>query len=660
MKIFGKEVDNSEDKEAERKVCAHVRQLVDKSRAGAARIAHESIWMTNTAYALGYDGIVFNTQTRSFQPVNRAAAYVKRNRLHINKILPTLQNRLAKLCKSPPKFEIPPESNTQEDKDAARLSLQILDTKWTQMGMPSKRALLTMWLQQCGHSYVQVGWDPCSGKMMKKPESDEMDWEGDVYCEVVPPFEMFPDPHAKTFDDVLRSWIIRARVRPLEYFVQMYGEKGKEVKEESIWLLSAQYENRISGMNNRGPGAGGQPEGTKNCAIELIKWEAATREHPHGRVIVCAGDTLLKDEELPPTLGGMIPVAKFDDILVAGKYYPEAIVTHLRPIQDQLNDTIRRRAEWAKRFISGKYKAARGSGLTAESLNDSDSEVVYYDVVPNAPGGPEPIQVPQIPQFAYQEEEHLDLKFNELSGISEVSKGNIPSASIPALGMQLLVESDDTRIGVEVEQHEESYARVATLMLRFIEFGYVLPRKLKLGNKASQYNILEFQGQQLRGNTQVRVQRGSMLPGSKTLKRNDIMNAFQSGLLGDPNDPKLKEKVLGMIEFGDSQDMWEDYQLDTSQIKKGIDLLTQGEVPEISQFDNNGMWVAQINKLRKSDKYEILEQHLKDIIMGHMFDRVAAITDMMKPKMPPPEAPPSAGQIQQMATGGPDQNGQPS
>lgn len=611
--------------------------------------------MTNIAYVLGYDGVVFNANTRTFVASGSARGLGgnRGSKLHINKILPTIQNRLARICKNPPKYDVRPESNLTEDKDAARLAIQVLGTMWEKLTIQEKRILLGMWVQECGHAYIQVGWDPMAGGLMTDPTTGETDFQGDVFTEVGPPFEYFPDPHAKSFDDVTRTWLIRARSRPLSYFAKMYGEKGKQVKEEGVWLLSAQYENRIQGMNNRGPGSGGQPESAKGCAIELIKWEAATREHPHGRVIVCAGDVLLKDEELPRQLSGMIPVAKFDDIQVAGKYYPEAVVTHLRPIQDQLNYTIRARANWTRKLVAGKYKAARGSNLGQEAVND-DVEVMYYDVVPNAPGGIEPVQVPTIPQFAYQEEDRLDEKFNEISGISEVSKGNIPSASIPAVGMQLLVEQDDSRIGIMTEQHEHSWARVGSLILKFIEFGYTMPRKLKMSNKGTQYTITELKGDMLKGNTDVYVIRGSTLPGSKTLKRQEIMNAYGQGLLGDPLDPRVKEKVLGMIEFGDVQDLWEDYALDQAQIKKGMDALCAGEEVIVSQFDNHAMWLAELNKFRKSGKFADAPLPIQDAIVTQMYERLDAMADLTAPPPPPPEATPSLNELNQMAQGGPE------
>ena len=443
-----------EDAEYERKLCTHVKTLVEQSRSSANRIAHESIWMTNTAYCLGYDGVAFNATTRQFQPVNRSASYLKKSRIHVNKILPTLQNRAARLCKNPPKFEVRPEANDSESREAARLGQQIIGTMWDKGHLDEKRLQLIMWLQQCGHSWLKVSWDDQDGAPIIDPETGQLiDYEGDVRVDVCSPFEIFPDPVAKSQDDVLRTWIVQAKVRTLDYFRSHYPEKGDQVKEEDAWLLSVLYENRINSINSRGPSQGGMQAQMKNCAIELTKFEARSKEHPNGRLIITANGVLLRDDELP---AGCIPFRKFDDIVIGGKFYSESVVSHLRPIQDQYNETIRRRAEWTRRLLAGKYIAARGGGLMQEALNDESGEIVYYDPVPNAPnaGMPVPLQTPMLPQWAYQETDAHERMINDISGISEVSRGTLPSASIPAIGMQLLTEQDDTRIGVMTEQHE--------------------------------------------------------------------------------------------------------------------------------------------------------------------------------------------------------------
>lgn len=611
MRLMDRALQEHSDDEAEKRLYDHMKSKVEEIRATANRISNESIWMTNIAYLAGVSGVTYNAQTRAFESVNQPGRYAATGKLHANKILPTVQNRLSRLCKNPPRYDVMPESNSQDDKDAARLAVQVLTSIWDKQTLNEKRINLMMWTQQCGHAYMKVVWDDEEGNWITDPITGEKIKEGDVCAHVVSPFEVFPDPLAKTFDDVLKSWLIQAKVRKLDYFRSRYGEKGEKVKEEGAWLMSAQYEQRINTLTQRGSTSA--QAAIKDCAIELIKYEAPSKKHPRGRMIVGANGVILEDKELPC---GEIPFAKFDDIVVAGKYASEAIITHLRSVQDQYNETIRRRAEWTRSLLAGKYLVARGHNLGEESLNDT-TEVLEFDPVPNA-SDPRAIDVPVIPQYAYAEEDRLIAMMNDISGISEVSRGTLPSASIPAIGMQLLVEQDDTRIGVMVQQHEFAWARVGKLILKHVKEFYKIPRKLKLAGSHNGWAVLEVAGADLKENIDAIVKPGSSLPGSKTLRRQEILNAFTQGLLGNPGDPAVRERVLGLMEFGDVQGIWEQYALDKNQIKRGLEKIEKGEPIQVQEFDNHTLWLQDMNDYRKTEKYDRLPDDVKALFMATM------------------------------------------
>lgn len=657
---FSRGEQSSEEKEK----ANFVRKKVDEIRSSASRVSHEGIWMTNIAAALGLSNMTFNTTSRSFEPIARVGIGLRRDRPQVNKILPTLQNRAARLTKNPPKYDVIPESGALEDKEAARKGLRVLNKIWDQEKINAKRIQQTMWTQECGHSYIKVSWDETKGKPLVNPILDAKDegeviageslnqgdalkeelveiqgYEGDVRIDVVSPFEVFPNPHAKNDDDLFSSWLIQAKVRPLEYFTQHYPETGHQVKPEDVWLLSAQYEARVNTMNTRGPSTSTDTSSPKNSAIELVYYEARCPQYPNGRKIAVANGVLLSEGEL---CDGMIPFAKFDDIVVGGKFYPESVVTHLRPVQERVNDIVARRSEWIRKLLAGKMIVPRGAGLAQESLNNQ-TEVVYYTPVPNAADGgrPSPLQMPTIPQYAYSEEDKCDQEFNEISGLSEVSKGTLPSASIPAMGMQLLVEQDETRIGVMTTQHEFAWARVGQLILKTIEKGYANPRQLKTRDENGELLHENISGEDLRGNTDVIVVPGSTVAGSKTLKRQEILNAFQQGLLGDPADPAVRQQVLGMLEFGDLADVWLDNTLDATQIKRAMDKLEKEGIPPVLDInDNLLMWKQEVNRFRKSDKFEAMPQ-IQPIILGLL----AQIDQMLQPPMPVPmPGDPAAGE----------------
>lgn len=630
-KMFGNtdgEIKDAQDQDPEtQKIASFVRDRVEETRLNTSRISSEGIWMTNIAYLLGYDGLFFDTTTRQFRSTNRANTTIRRNRIHINKILPTVQNRLSRLCKNQPRFDVPPLSNDVEDKERARLDLKVLEDYWNKLGVNEKRIDLINWAQQCGHGYVKICYDDTLGQDLVDPSTQEMVSEGDLRLDIVSAFEVFPDPMAKDLDEC--QWVVHARVRKLDYFRQHYQEKGDLVKEEDVWLLSAQYQQRINSLNVRGQGQTGAQIMLKNCAIEMIYYERKSRKHRNGRMITVANGIVLDDKDLPC---GEIPLVKFDDVRVSGKYYSESLITHLRPIQDQYNRTISQRAAWTNRLLAGKYIAAKGAGLSVETLNDQSGEVVQYDPVPNA-SEPHAMQIPVIPQYAYTEEDRLNAMNYEVSGIGEASRGQAPSASIPAIGMQFLMEQDDTRIGVVTEQHEHSWAKVGMLILKYAHAYIKTPRSLKSKSKSGDYEIKKWSGSDISQNPEVLVIRGSTLPGSKVLKRQEILNLYNQGLFGNPQDPKTSERVMGLLEFGDVADAWEDIAVDESQIQRSIDQIEAGQwsPDSVQELDNNELHIRKKNLLRKSDKFNKLSPQSQALLMQDIEARIQLLVDQATP-----------------------------
>lgn len=617
----------SDQSNDDRKIISFVESKLEEARGNGTRQAAEGQWYTNIAYLLGYDSVYYNTRLRVFQNTDQTNRPMKRNRLHANKILPTIQNRTARLCKSPPKYEARPNSSSTEDKDAARLGLEVIDMIWDKQKINEKRIQATMWLQECGHSYMKVCWDDTLGKELVL-DGQIQGYEGDIRIDIKSAFQIYPDTLATTLDEC--SSLIEVNVRKLEYFRTTYPEKGHLVKEEGPSLLSVQYQLRVNSLASGTQG--NAEESMKNAAIEKIYYEKKSRDYPRGRKIVIANGVLLKDDELPC---GEMPFVKFDDVLIAGKYYSEPIINQMRPLQDQLTRILTKRAQYLNVLLAGKYAAPKGHGMIKEALNDQSGEVLEYNPQPGAKDGGAPValQIPTLPQYAYTEEDKLQSAMYDIAGINEVSRGQIPAAGIPALGMQILQEQDETRMGIMTEQHEHSYSRLGQLILMYIGDYYKTPRLLKVAGDGLEYTVKDFTGADLKGNYDVIVKRGSTIPNSKTLKRQDIINAYQQGLLGDPNDPELRQQVLSMLEFGDESDMWQDYAIDMAQAKRIIKMIEEEQVPTIDIADNQKLIYRELNNYRKSDKFLVLSPYAQAILQDTMEQCIAAKTHLMNPTL---------------------------
>ena len=620
--------DPSEQTEDEKKLCSFVKSKVEEIRMSGNRVAHEAVWMTNIAYVLGFDNIFYDTNTRTFARIGKYRSAAGRGRVHINKILPTLQRRLARLCKNAPRYEVRPDEGDQKSKDRARLEQQILEMYWDRERIQEKRIGLMMGAQECGHYYFRVLWDTQKGELLQAEEDgrEVYEFEGDLALEVCSAFEIFPDPLAKNFDELLH--LTHCKVRKLDYFRTHYPNRGHLVKEEDCWLLSLQYEQRINSMTGNAQAGSGTALQTKNAAIEMVYYEKPSQYHPRGRMITVANGVLLADEELPV---GEIPFAKYDDVVVAGKYYPEAITTHLRPIQDQYNRTVAIRAAWTNRCAFGKIIAAKGHGIIAEGMNDQSGEIVEYNPVAGA-SEPKGMDIPVIPQYLYQETEELGNNFYDVAGEGDVSRGLLPAAGVPAIGMQLLLEQDETRIAIMTEQHEHAFARLGRIMLKYLEKKVTNQRLLKFTGPDSEYQIKNWTGSDLKSKHDVLVKRGSLAPTSKAMKRNDIMSAFESGLLGMNTDPNVLLKVLKSLEYGDLSEFWQDIALDMGQIKKHMTMIEQGIVPEVHEADNHILAFQEMNKYRKSDKFDDLGPERQAIFLQIMEEHIQETMKLTAPQ----------------------------
>ncbi len=619
---FGMKQDAEDQSEDEKKLVSHIRSKVDDNRNQGQRVVWESNTMSNIAYLMGFDSVYWDSKTREFRNIATLGTGINRNRLRYNKLMPLAQNRAARLAKVPPKYDVRPESSQTEDKDAARLALDVINMVWDRERINQKRIPLIMWSQQGGFSFVKTSWDDCAGRMVAPGE-----YEGDIRIDVVSPLEIFVDPLATTLQEA--QWLIQAKVRKLDYFRDRYP-KGGEVKEEDAWLLSTQYELRVNALNSGGPAATSSDLQMKNSAIELSYYEKPSKKHPNGRQIVTANSILLEDKELPI---GEIPFAKFDDVVIGGKFYSEAIISHARPYQDYLNQIVNKRAQWTSRLLAGKYMAPYGHGVSPEGMNNESGEFLSYKPNPSAPRGGEPtqLQVPIMPQYAYMEQEKAERAMDDLFGLNEISQGRIPESGMPAAGMQILLEQDATRIGIVTENHEHAWADVGRHILKFVKGYYKTARLLKKAGKGLEYTVKPFTGSDIKNNTDVYVIRGSTIPNSKVIQRQEIMNAYQQGLLGDPQDPKLREKVLSMLEFGDVSEMWQDFSIDMAQINRGLDQMQQGGVPPVNEFDNHPLWVQEVNRFRKSDKFEKMPDNIKAIIEANMEEHLQAFTNLQNP-----------------------------
>jgi hypothetical protein len=196
-----------------------------------------------------------------------------------------------------------------------------------------------------------------------------------------------------------------------------------------------------------------------------------------------------------------------------------------------------------------------------------------------------------------------------------------------------LVEQDETRIGIEIENDEHCYADLGKIMLQYAGKFYKTKRQLKKRLKTGDYSIKEYSGDDLGDSFDVSVVRGSTIPTSRALRRQEIMNAYGQGLLGNPQDPAVQQSVLEMMEFGDTWEMWKKRSINIGQIQRTIEEIEKGIVPEVNELDNHALHIQEKNDFRMSDRGAQLPPEIKQLLLDDINRHLEAQMRLTNPAL---------------------------
>ncbi len=169
---------------------------------------------------------------------------------------------------------------------------------------------------------------------------------------------------------------------------------------------------------------------------------------------------------------------------------------------------------------------------------------------------------------------------------------------------------------------------------------------------------MEFGKAQINEYAEVRVQAGSMLPDMKAAKTQAAMELHKSGLFGDPADPLVRRRVLGMIDMGGLDIVREQDRRDEDDAKQEHRVLVEGGAVHPAQFyEDHPVHVHQHQIFLKSPEFKKLDPAVQLAVIAHTithFDwlnlplalglraQFGLDVQQLPLAIPPPAAPPGA------------------
>jgi len=571
----------------------------------------EQQWLLTMAFIMGKQYTRFNTTLHALQLVKLRRG---RTKSVDNQILPKYRRQVADLIKSNPEMCVVPNSSDPEDIKAAKMGDKILKSFFKNNRMRRKLRRLGQWIYATGNGFLDDRWDEKGGPI-ERDENGNLVYLGDADVGVWSPFDILV-PYTGLGDIEVDEfpWLIKKKWRELSWFPARYS-RGKEIESEgspsSATVSAAFLGTNLAVQNNEEvPGA---------FEINLkIKPNAL---YPKGLHVIAANGIVLQKDIYPYE---SYHLEHFKDIDMPGLFWGLSTSEFAIPLQRTWNSTKNDIEDFNKSMARGKGLVPRSAKLNRLPDDEMGEWLEYTPVMGHKP---EIMTLKGLPATYPLILEITKGSFENLYSQHEVSRGTNRS-DIRSGEMAVFLREQDAHGNIPMHSvFEEGIEALAARVLQRIQSGYKTERMIKVRGTEGNFEVFAFKGADLRSNTDVSVKRQSSVPDSRSMREAQILDRFQKGLYGDPLDPRIKRKVLRMVEDSIVEDIYGDDQLDEHVARWENDVIMSGEadVYLVNSYDNHSIHLKEHGnaqkvlefqrlKLQESEKYN----YLNSVLLQHM------------------------------------------
>lgn len=466
--------------------------------AAKSRRPWENDWYLNLSYLNNEQNVAFVEDTGTLLRLDDVEDDDTKT-MH-NVMLKIARIERAKILRTKPRPTVMPANNDDDSYTTARILESFCDQLMWEWDFPRRMRHSIYWLIATGNVFYKWYWD--SG-----PQLD-----------VVPPFEMYPDPYVREFEH--SRWAIHSRFYDLETAWDMYGDlQGARTQylDCSDTRPLSSIEQRIYSDIN-----GSSESGLRGVNIREY-WEPPVGKRK-GRYAVFTDAGIVYEDEFPYE-HGELPFTHVTHIVRSQTKWAGSIMDYMRPLQDELNHAESQNIE-NRVLMNGKWWVPPGVELESEPSGEA------RQILRGIGGGnpnlkPEFIQPSGYPAWAGQEPGRYKDAMQDLASQHEVSNGGTPGRVESGQAIQLLQESDDAVIRDAIDSHEEAIARgfwqEAALFKQYGDPSYLV----RAYDENGALEVRELFKDKIDLAFRVRVQTTTALPTSAAGKSDRVLNWLQ-------------------------------------------------------------------------------------------------------------------------------------
>jgi len=579
------------DRERDNKLASQVMANYTKRRT--FRRPFEGNWFVNGAMLRGQQHVEYSDVLGQLVTPDAPSYAV---RISINKIRPKHKARMAKFFKNRPKPVVIAASTDYQDLMDARASEIALRYQWDRLNLEGAYKAAKQWGAVCHKAYWWFGYDDTVvGRVREIDPLTLKPYEspaplGDVVIEVGNAWEVLvEDPAISDIGKqpgIMRVRSISRKEAERRYPALAEDDNMGSGSDGSGGDTPQRSADRLASLKPDYSSVSTPPQRTDQVLL-LEDFTAPCAEYPKGRkLVVCDGILVKEHDELPfgfydsPT--NPYPCSEFIDTETAGQAYGTTFIEQLIDLQRTYNDTIAKVVENIRAVSRPKVVVYRQHQLADGAYTSSAGEVLELNYIPGLPP-PIILQAANVAGDCWNLIQLLEREFDSVSQVYPSSEGRAAGAE-SGYQTSLLQEATDSVHAPEIRNDEMTIQDAAWKIRRIMKRNYDVPRLIAIGGENSAPEMLEFSQSQINDAAEVRIQIGSMLPDLKAAKAQVLLNFYEKGLLGDPNDPLVKRRALSLMEMGGYEVLHEEERLDEAEAARENQAITDGQPVEPAKF----------------------------------------------------------------------------
>ena len=602
-------------------VCAYIDSELERRKN--ERQPLELQWQLNYNFLMGNQYCDINLVTHEIETYEAAQPWMQHE--VFNRIAPLIETRLAHLQKVTYAMTVKPRTDDLDDLDKADVSTAILRYIQASTAFESRKNTALYWSELTGTAFFMSWWDPNASTSLSREKTAGDIVDGDLAWGVLSPYEVYPESIYKQ-DISDQSSVIVDQVMTSREIYSLYGVKVKGHSVDAVSIApdvaagGFGYESTVMTMTHR----------TVDDAEHVVTYfERPSRLRPNGRMAIKIGANLVYYGDL---VYGDIPIVMLRSKALPGMFYGRSVIQDLIPLQRSYNGVKNSLHDYIKMLSLGGYIAEDGS-IDVDEYAEKGTEpggILTYRKGFNPPT-PRTATNRDIPSALPGEIQQLQSDMEYVSGVSQLMMvGGTPTGVQSGKAIEQLQNIDNTRMSLTGDIIREGIRQLAiqwlTLYKRFAK-GY---RVLDITGGNMMGSVVVWSAEDI-NSFDVEYDTENELRISEDAQRESFMTAYNMGLYTDENGvipQRIKVRALELMKAGKFTELMGEYTLQAKYAQRENSLFTQGVIPQINEFDDDDIHVAEHTKVVLQYDFELKRRRdpaRAEMFMKHIRDHESRI-----------------------------------